>query len=107
MGAPAAAALGSVARLLPLPRPLPAALHPPSPAKPRLFLCPSAPPCSSYVQQRDVLMAAATVREAITTAALLKLPRRMPAAEKRARVDGVLAELDLEGCQVGGWCWCC
>lgn len=53
-------------------------------------------------------MAAATVREAITTAALLKLPRRMPAAEKRARVDGVLAELELEGCQVpGGLGACC
>lgn len=50
-----------------------------------------------------MLMAAATVREAITTAALLKMPRAMPAAEKRARVDGVLADLDLEGCQVGGW----
>ncbi|PSC69816.1 ATP-binding cassette sub-family G member 2 [Micractinium conductrix] len=54
---------------------------------------------SSYVQQRDVLMAAATVREAITTAALLKLPRAMPATEKRARVDGVLADMELEGCQ--------
>ena len=57
---------------------------------------------SSYVQQRDVLMASATVREAITTAALLKLPRSMPAAEKRARVDSVLADLELEGCQVCG-----
>lgn len=46
-------------------------------------------------------MATATVREAITTAALLKLPRTMPAAEKRAHVDGVLADLDLETCQVG------
>lgn len=54
---------------------------------------------SSYVQQRDVLMASATVREAITTAALLKLPRSMPAAEKRARVDSILADLELEGCQ--------
>lgn len=54
---------------------------------------------SSYVQQRDVLQATATVREAITTAALLKLPRSLSRAEKLTRVDDVLKELDLEKCQ--------
>ncbi|KAI7840867.1 hypothetical protein COHA_005397 [Chlorella ohadii] len=54
---------------------------------------------SCYVLQRDVLLSSATVREAITTSALLKLPRSMPTAEKVARVDGILKELDLEGCQ--------
>ncbi|PRW59820.1 ABC ATP-binding isoform 1 [Chlorella sorokiniana] len=54
---------------------------------------------SCYVLQRDVLLSSSTVREAITTSALLKLPRSMPAAEKVARVDGILKDLDLEGCQ--------
>ena len=73
----------------------------PPPPPPPLALPFRPPPCSSYVQQRDVLMASATVREAVTTAALLKLPRDMAAADKRARVDDVLADLDLQGCQVG------
>ena len=47
----------------------------------------------------DVLEPSSTVREAITLSALLKLPRAMPAADKAARVDGILAELDLLGCQ--------
>lgn len=33
------------------------------------------------------------MREAITTSALLKLPRSMSTAEKVARVDGILKEL--------------
>lgn len=76
-------------------------LHRLPPLTSRALPRPPSFPRSSYVQQRDVLMASATVREAITTAALLKLPRSMPAAEKRARVDSVLADLELEGCQVG------
>lgn len=54
---------------------------------------------SSYVQQRDVLMASATVREALLTVALLKLPRSLARAEKEGRVDAILEELDLVGCQ--------
>lgn len=48
---------------------------------------------SCYVQQRDVLLATATVREAITTSALLKLPPSMSKQEKLQRVDNVLREL--------------
>lgn len=40
-----------------------------------------------------MLLSSATVREAITTSALLKLPRSMPMTEKVARVDGILKEL--------------
>ena len=46
-----------------------------------------------------MLEPSSTVREAITLSALLKLPQAMPAADKAARVDGILAELDLLGCQ--------
>lgn len=53
---------------------------------------------SCYVQQRDVLLSSATVREAVLTSALLKLPSGMLRAEKEERVDSVLKELDLEGC---------
>ncbi len=59
----------------------------------------------------DVLLSSATVREAITTSALLKLPRSMPTAEKVARVDGILKELvRMRQCGRAGWecsalCW--
>ncbi|KAL4458831.1 hypothetical protein ABPG75_013696 [Micractinium tetrahymenae] len=49
--------------------------------------------------QRDVLLASSTVREALLIAALLKLPRTMPTAAKVARVDAIIADLELEGCQ--------
>lgn len=52
-----------------------------------------------YVLQRDVLQASATVRECITTSALLKLPMSMTRAEKQARIDTVLSELGLLDCQ--------
>ncbi|KAL6761569.1 P-loop containing nucleoside triphosphate hydrolase protein [Haematococcus lacustris] len=51
-----------------------------------------------YVQQTDVLLCSATVREAITTSALLKLPYSMPLDVKRAKVEEVIRELDLQGC---------
>lgn len=54
----------------------------------------------------DVLLASSTVREALLIAALLKLPRSMPTAEKVAQVDAVLA--DLVGCVLpAGWVACC
>ena len=46
-----------------------------------------------YVPQRDVLLSSATVRETLMTAALLKLPRKMPYADKVARVDTIITEL--------------
>lgn len=54
---------------------------------------------SCYVQQRDVLLASSTVRESIMFSALLKLPRTLAYAEKKAQVDRILSELDLLGCQ--------
>eukprot|EP00198_Chlamydomonas_reinhardtii_P002835 XP_001692171.1 predicted protein [Chlamydomonas reinhardtii] len=54
---------------------------------------------SCYVQQKDVLLSSATVREVVHTAALLKLPYRgMSAAEKRELVEATLKELDLTTC---------
>ncbi|GLC42363.1 hypothetical protein PLESTM_001325100 [Pleodorina starrii] len=53
---------------------------------------------SCYVQQRDVLMSSATVREVLLTSALLKLPRSVPLAHKRALVEDTLRELDLTSC---------
>lgn len=52
-----------------------------------------------YVMQRDVLLAAATVREAITTSALLKLPMSMSHTDKINKVNSILHELGLEECQ--------
>lgn len=52
-----------------------------------------------YVMQRDVLLAAATVREAITTSAFLKLPMSLSRGEKIARVDDILEQLGLGECQ--------
>ncbi|KAG1681175.1 hypothetical protein FOA52_015618 [Chlamydomonas sp. UWO 241] len=53
---------------------------------------------SCYVTQRDHLFASATVRECVTTSALLKLPMSMTHAEKQKQVDDVLAELELDSC---------
>lgn len=53
---------------------------------------------SCYVLQQDVLLSSATVREAITLSALLKLPGTMSKKDKLARVDQVLEELDLVSC---------
>ncbi|PSC76823.1 ABC transporter (Adp1) [Micractinium conductrix] len=52
----------------------------------------------AFVQQFDVLLPTATVREAVTTCALLRLPLAMPRADKAARVESILAQLDLLGC---------
>ena len=48
---------------------------------------------SAVVWQRDILMSTATVREAIMTSAQLRLPQSMSRAEKRRRVDHIIAEL--------------
>lgn len=48
---------------------------------------------SAVVWQRDILMPTATVREAIMTSAQLRLPQSMSTAEKRRRVDHIIAEL--------------
>jgi ABC-type multidrug transport system ATPase subunit len=50
----------------------------------------------AYCQQSDVLLPYATVREAITTAAMLRLPADMPAEEKRGRAEGVMELLGLK-----------
>jgi ABC-type lipoprotein export system ATPase subunit len=50
---------------------------------------------SAVVWQRDILLSTATVREAIMTSALLKLPQAMPVAEKRRRADEIVSELSL------------
>ena len=54
---------------------------------------PVAPPPHPPPRTSDVLLSSATVREAITTSALLKLPRAMPVSDKLARVDAILKEL--------------
>lgn len=54
---------------------------------------------SCYVLQSDVLLSSATVKEAVTTSALLKLPMSMTKKEKIAQVQKVLKELDLVSCQ--------
>lgn len=54
---------------------------------------------SCYVLQQDVLLSSATVKESITTSALLKLPMSLTKEEKLTRVDNVLEELNLVGCQ--------
>lgn len=53
---------------------------------------------SCYVQQKDVLLSSATVRESLLTSALLKLPRSVPMEAKRRLVEDVLEELGLVSC---------
>jgi ABC-type multidrug transport system ATPase subunit len=50
---------------------------------------------SAYVEQDDVLFALSTVYETLLFAAQLRLPSATPMAEKRARVEAVIAELGL------------
>ncbi|CAI6338584.1 unnamed protein product [Periconia digitata] len=49
-----------------------------------------------YVQQQDVHLATATVREALEFSALLRQPAKTPHAEKLAWVDEVIAMLGME-----------
>ena len=52
-----------------------------------------------YVRQVDVLVPTATVREALTTSAFLKLPLSMPKEDKYALVDSIIDELGLKECE--------
>jgi ATP-binding cassette subfamily G (WHITE) protein 1 len=51
-----------------------------------------------YVQQDDVILDTMTVREAITMAALLRLPRAMSLDAKLARVNQVIELMHLQKC---------
>jgi ABC-type multidrug transport system ATPase subunit len=61
----------------------------------------------AYVLQDDIFFPSITVRDTVTDAAYLKLPKSMSLKEKRAKVDDVLSELGLERCSGtivgGGW----
>mmetsp|Transcript_34033 Transcript_34033/g.96406 ORF Transcript_34033/g.96406 Transcript_34033/m.96406 type:complete len:193 (-) Transcript_34033:2071-2649(-) len=46
-----------------------------------------------YVMQSDILVSSATVREALTTSAFLRLPLTLTREEKHARVDALIDEL--------------
>ncbi|KAK9917341.1 hypothetical protein WJX75_003369 [Coccomyxa subellipsoidea] len=49
----------------------------------------------AVVWQSDILLPTATVREALMTGAMLRLPNAMPCALKAQRVEQILTELDL------------
>lgn len=51
---------------------------------------------TGYVDQEDSLMGTLTVRETLMYAAMLRLPRHMPARFKHQRVQEVISELGLE-----------
>ncbi|KAJ3094849.1 hypothetical protein HDU96_001449, partial [Phlyctochytrium bullatum] len=53
---------------------------------------------SGFVFQDDVVLSTMTVREAITMSAQLRLPNTLTQAEKMARVDAVIAEMNLGKC---------
>lgn len=53
---------------------------------------------SSYVQQDDAIMASQTVREAVTMAALLTLPKSMTKQEKLDRANKIMTQFSLDGC---------
>lgn len=53
---------------------------------------------SAYIQQDDVLFGTQTVREAVTLAARLRLPKSMTDAEKLQRAEDTIAMLGLSKC---------
>lgn len=61
----------------------------------------------AYVLQEDIFFPHLTVRETVTYAAYLKLPKKLSMKEKRQRVDDILAEFGLQRCSStivgGGW----
>ena len=52
----------------------------------------------AYVTQDDYLLPNLTVRETLTFAAMLKLPKTMSAAQKKQRVETIITELRLTVC---------
>ena len=52
----------------------------------------------AYVMQDDALLATATVREALTFSARLRLPSSIPLDQKLALVENMIQLLDLESC---------
>ncbi|ELR21493.1 ABC2 type transporter superfamily protein [Acanthamoeba castellanii str. Neff] len=52
----------------------------------------------AYVMQEDIFFPEISVRETVRTAAMLKLPRKMSAADKKAAVESVLSELGIVRC---------
>uniref|UniRef100_A0A7E5A182 ABC transporter domain-containing protein n=1 Tax=Panagrellus redivivus TaxID=6233 RepID=A0A7E5A182_PANRE len=54
---------------------------------------------SSYVQQTDIFMNNVTVKEHLMFNARLRMGRRYSAAQKKARVEEVVQQMNLVGCQ--------
>ena len=54
---------------------------------------------SGFVFQDDVLLDTMTVREAITQAALLRLPKCVSREERQRRIEDIITLLHLENCQ--------
>uniref|UniRef100_A0A914YP21 ABC transporter domain-containing protein n=1 Tax=Panagrolaimus superbus TaxID=310955 RepID=A0A914YP21_9BILA len=54
---------------------------------------------SSYVQQADIFMGSVTVREHLIFSARLRMGRQFCDAEKIARVDAVITQMNLFKCQ--------
>ncbi|CAM9549631.1 unnamed protein product [Heterosigma akashiwo] len=55
-------------------------------------------PPPGFVHQEDLFLPTLTVREHLTFHATLRLPRTMPAEEKRREVDKIVAALSLTKC---------
>ncbi|KAJ4844486.1 ABC transporter G member 11 [Turnera subulata] len=61
---------------------------------------------AAYVTQDDNLLGTLTVRETISYSARLRLPDKMPWAEKRALVESTIIEMGLQDCAdtvIGNW----
>eukprot|EP01023_Acetabularia_acetabulum_P062510 TRINITY_DN7702_c0_g2_i1.p1 TRINITY_DN7702_c0_g2~~TRINITY_DN7702_c0_g2_i1.p1 ORF type:complete len:430 (+),score=68.78 TRINITY_DN7702_c0_g2_i1:116-1405(+) len=52
-----------------------------------------------YVYQKDVLLPSATVEEALTTSAFLRLPKSMSSQAKKERVNKIIQDLGLSECR--------
>lgn len=61
-----------------------------------------------FVLQDDLLYENLTVYETLYYAAMLRLPREMPEADKVSRVNAVIAALGIESCRntIIGASWC-
>lgn len=60
----------------------------------------------AYVTQQDDLMGTLSVQETIYYSANLRLPDKMPRAEKRAVVESTIVEMGLQDCAntpIGNW----